>query len=155
MKFGVPLSVPGSRYVERCYAEHGKGHVHTPPRDAAIELVLIDESRRLWNVPSHYGDGHRYLTDAVQVECGWRILGWRMADGSMPFGEYDEVDPELAQMDYLPAPSPPESRHGSLRGASPSWTDSPRRSADISAPKCASGADWTARSRPGANRSSC
>jgi len=110
MKFGVPLSVPGSRYIERCYAKHGKGYAHTPPSDAAIELVLIDESRQLRNVPGHCGDGHRYLTDAASIECGWRILGWRMADGSMPLGEYDEVDPELAQMDYLPAPNPPESR---------------------------------------------
>ena len=117
MKFGVPLSVPGSRYVERCYAKHGKGHVHTPPRDAAIELVLIDESRRLRNVPGHYGDGHRYLTDAAQVECGWRILGWRMADGSMPLGEYDAVDPELAQFDYLPVPNMPEYRAPSVRGS--------------------------------------
>jgi hypothetical protein len=28
-----------------------------------------------------------------------------MADGSMPLGDYDEVDPELAQIAYLRAPS--------------------------------------------------
>jgi len=26
MRFGVPLSVPGSRYVERCYGKHGAGY---------------------------------------------------------------------------------------------------------------------------------
>ena len=34
--------------------------------------------------------------------------GWRMADGSMPLGDYDAVDPELAQFDYLPVPNVPE-----------------------------------------------
>jgi hypothetical protein len=109
MKFGVPLSVPGSRYVERCYGKHGKGYAHTPPRNSGIELVLINESRQLWTVPGHYGDSHQYLTDATRHDSGWRILGWRMADGSKPLGEYDEVDPELAQMDYLPAPNTLES----------------------------------------------
>lgn len=47
MKVGVPLSVPGSRYVERCYGMHGKGHGNTPPRHSAIELVLMSESRPL------------------------------------------------------------------------------------------------------------
>jgi len=46
MKFGVPLSVPGSRYVERCYGKHGKGYARTPPRYSAIELVLINEDRQ-------------------------------------------------------------------------------------------------------------
>jgi len=48
---------------------------------------------------------HEYVTNAVGVNSGWRILGWRMADGSMPLGEYDEVNPELAQMDYPPTPN--------------------------------------------------
>lgn len=29
-------------------------------------------------------------------------------DPSMPLGEYDAVDPELAQFDYLPVPNVPE-----------------------------------------------
>lgn len=105
MKFGVPLSVPGSRYVELCYGKHGKAYAHTPPRHSAIELVLMNENRQLWNVPGRYEDDHKYLTSAVDLHSDWRILGWRMADGSMPLGEYDQVDPELAQMDYLPAPN--------------------------------------------------
>ena len=48
---------------------------------------------------------HEYVTNAVGANSGWRILGWRMADGSMPLGDYDEVDPELAQIDYLPSPN--------------------------------------------------
>jgi len=105
MKFGVPLAVPGSRYVERCYAKHGKAYGHTPPRNSAIELILINNLRQLWTAPGYFPEGHCYLTDAVTRDSGWRILGWRMADGSMPLGDYDEVDPELAQIAYLRAPS--------------------------------------------------
>jgi len=108
MKFGVPLSVPGSRYVEHCYGEHGKGCCHTPPRGSAIELILVNAQRQLWRVAGYFPKPHRYLTDAISHNAGWRILGWRMADGSMPLGEYDAVDPELAQFDYLPVPNAPE-----------------------------------------------
>ena len=109
MKFGVPLSVPGSRYVEHCYAKHGKGYAHTPPRNSAIELVLINKERQLWRVEGYFPGLHEYLTDATTHDSGWRILGWRMADGSMPLGDYDVVDPKLAQFDYLPVPNlPPE-----------------------------------------------
>jgi hypothetical protein len=31
-----------------------------------------------------------------------------MADGSMPLGDYDAVDPEFAQFDYLPVPNAQE-----------------------------------------------
>jgi hypothetical protein len=33
---------------------------------------------------------------------GWATLGWVMADGSLPLGELDAVDPALAQYHYLP-----------------------------------------------------
>jgi len=36
---------------------------------------------------------------------GWRILGRRMADGSMPLGDYEAVDLEVARIDYLPVPN--------------------------------------------------
>ena len=37
-----------------------------------------------------------------------------MADGSMPLGDYDAIDPELAQFDYLPVPNSPEARWHSI-----------------------------------------
>jgi len=113
MKFGVPLSVPSSRYVERCYGKHGKGFTGTPPRNSQIELVLINTQRQLWTVDGYFPEPHTYATDAVGVGGdGWRILGWRMADGTMPLGEYDEIDPDLAQFDYLPvANAPPTVDH--------------------------------------------
>jgi hypothetical protein len=113
MKFGVPLSVPGSRYVEHCYGKHGKAYGHTPPRNAAIVLILINAQRQLWRVDGYFPEPHSYLTDEVGSDEGWKILGWRMADGTMPLGEYDAVDPELAQFDYLPVPNAPPPREHS------------------------------------------
>jgi len=102
----VPLAVPGSLRVERCYAMHGKGWIQNPGWNARVELVLIDDSRDVWNVLGFHPEPRRFHTDAVDCESGWRILGWRMADGSKPHGEYDYVDPELAQIDRLPQPNP-------------------------------------------------
>lgn len=106
MKFGVPLSVPGSRYVEECYGMHGAAAVKSPALGAALDLVLINRQRQLWTASGTHTRSHAYMTDAVGHDDGWRILGWRMADGSMPLGDYDAVDPELAQFDFLPLPNP-------------------------------------------------
>jgi hypothetical protein len=34
-------------------------------------------------------------------ETEWAMLGWVMADGSLPLGELDRVDPAMAQTGYL------------------------------------------------------
>ena len=112
----VPLAVPGSRRVERCYAIHGKGRARPPLRSARIELVLVDEARDVWNVLGFHADAGRFTRDAVDRETGWRILGWRMADGTRPLGDYDAVDPELAQLDRLPSPDPFGLREPPARG---------------------------------------
>ena len=84
MRFGVPLSVPGSRYVEHCYGKHGKGYGGCPPRGSELELVMINAQRQLWRVAGFFPEPHTYVTDAVGLGGdGWKILGWRMADGSM------------------------------------------------------------------------
>jgi hypothetical protein len=101
MKFGIPLSVAGSRHVEHCYALHGAAYAHPAPDGAEIELVLVNAQRQLWMASGTRIAVGGYRTDAVGPDDGW-MPGWRMADGSMPLGEYDVVDPELAQFDYLP-----------------------------------------------------
>ena len=121
MKFGVPLSVPGSRYVEHCYGMHGKGYGGCPPRNSTIELILLNAQRQLWRVEGYLPEPHKYVTDAVALGGdGWKLLGWRMADGSMPLGDYDAIDPELTQFDYLPVPNASERQwHSTPPGASP------------------------------------
>ena len=81
------------------------------PKLVESRLVLINEQRQLWRVEGYFAGPHKYLTDATTHDSGWRILGWWMADGSMPLGDYDAVDPELAQFDYLPVPNVPPKRN--------------------------------------------
>ena len=58
-----------------------------------------------------------YLRDGCRIGGeGWRILGRRMADGTVPLGEYDAVDPDLGQFDYLAVPN-------SVLGSSPEAGD--------------------------------
>jgi hypothetical protein len=130
MRFGVPLSVPGSRYVERCYGMHGKSFAGCPHEGSAIELVLVNAQRQLWRVCGSFPERYSYLTDETTHDSGWRILGWRMADGSMPLGEYDGVDPELAQFDFLPLPNVPEFRTFSPGQTPGSWSDVAGRCAE-------------------------
>jgi hypothetical protein len=97
----IPLAVPGSRRTERCYALHGKAHGRDPGRGTRVELVLVDAERDVRNVLGYHQPPDRFV---CEVEPGWRVLGWRLADGSMPYGDYDLVDPDLAQIDALPEP---------------------------------------------------
>ncbi|HEU4664228.1 MAG TPA: hypothetical protein VFS55_09385 [Dokdonella sp.] len=100
----VPLCVPGSRRIERCYATLGKGRGEPPVGAARVELVLVDDARDVWNVLGVHAGSGRFATDAVGRGAGWRILGWRMADGTRPLGDYEVVDPDLAQLEQLPRP---------------------------------------------------
>jgi len=102
----VPLAVAGSRRIERCYAMLGKGGSELPLRSARIELVLVDDARDVWNVLGFRAEPARFASDAVDRDGGWRVLGWRMADGTRPLGDYDVVDPDLAQLEQLPCPDP-------------------------------------------------
>jgi hypothetical protein len=97
----VPLAVPGSRRIERCYALQSKARGRDPGWNTHVELVLLDGERDVRNVLGYHRAPGHFVCD---VEPGWRVLGWRMADGSMPCGDYDLVDPELAQIDTLPEP---------------------------------------------------
>ena len=48
-------------------------------------------------------DGHDYHCETARLDAQWVRLGWVMTDGSLPLGELDEVDPDLAQFEYLAA----------------------------------------------------
>jgi len=52
------------------------------------------------------------MTNQVPVDGGpWKTFGWRMGDGSLPLGEHDAVDPDLAQFEFLSGPNPAPARH--------------------------------------------
>jgi hypothetical protein len=108
MRFNQPLALLSSVRVERLYAKHGKAYVHSPPEGVAIELVLINSQRETRVVVGWCERRHGLRTDQVPEGGAWRILGWRMCDQSLPFGEYDLVDPELAQFEFLDGLNPKE-----------------------------------------------
>jgi len=101
----VPLSVPGSLRVERCYALLGKGGRDDAPA-GRVELVLLDEERDVRNALGWRFAAHAYAADGLERELRWHVLGWRMADGSRPLGDYDLVDPDLATIERLPVAEP-------------------------------------------------
>ena len=95
-----PLSLPTSRVVLRCYAEHGKGFSAPRPEGVVVRILGINERRE-----TRWAEG--VFSERGGCDCpdlsvgGWKILGWMPADGSLPFGELDAVDPALAQINNL------------------------------------------------------
>jgi hypothetical protein len=99
-----PLSLPTSKIVLHCYASHGKGFLGKPSPNVPIRILAINDKRQTrWEVG--------WMSDQVQtgLQCPalahtmteWKCLGWVYADGSLPLGELDAVDPKLAQFDNL------------------------------------------------------
>lgn len=97
------LSMPTSKHTELCYAFQGKAHHHGPLSGERVELLLIDQERHVRWVNSPADMSPIYPVDE---DCdGWRVLGWRMPSGDLSHGDYDVVDPELADFDRLPRPN--------------------------------------------------
>jgi hypothetical protein len=105
MDFRAPLSTPASKVVYRCYATHGKGFGKNPPWGAAIRILVINGKREVhWHEGRFGKRDAQYECDTLRDQTEWKRLGWVMADGSLPHGELDAVDPELTQLDYLARP---------------------------------------------------
>ncbi len=112
LQFGKPLALQSSKRIERCCAKHGKAFAHSPPQGVPIELLLINARREVRMVTGRCEETHTLMTDGVPGDRDkWKILGWRMADGFTPLGEYDAVDPDLAQFEFLSEPNPRPARH--------------------------------------------
>ena len=96
------LSLPTSKHAELCYAFQGKAHYHGPLSGERVELLLIDQERHTRWVNSPV---RSYAVDyPVDEDCdGWRVLG--VPSGELRHGDYDIVDPELADFDRLPVPN--------------------------------------------------
>jgi hypothetical protein len=97
------LSLPTSKRTELCYAFEGKAHHHGPLRGERVELLLVDQGRHVrWvNSPKTY----EVVYPMDEDFDGWRVLGWRLPSGELRHGDYDVVDPELADFDRLPIPT--------------------------------------------------
>lgn len=86
---------------------HGKAAAHQAPHDQPVLLALINEARAI-----RWEDGqleswasHGYTCAATTLGDSWKVLGWVMADGSLPMGELDSIDPDLAQFRWLTVPN--------------------------------------------------
>ena len=97
------LSLPTSKHTELCYAFEGKAHHHGPLVGECVELLLIDQERRTRWVESPAKYSPLYPVD--EDVDGWRVLGWRLPSGQLRHGDYDVVDPELADLERLPEPN--------------------------------------------------
>jgi hypothetical protein len=97
------LSLPTSKHTELCYAFEGKAHHQRPLSGERVELLLINQERhtRWVNSPAHLSS--IYPIDEDPDGC--RVLGWRLPSGDLRHGDYDIVDPELADFDRLPVPN--------------------------------------------------
>ncbi|WP_313915906.1 hypothetical protein [Tahibacter sp.] len=63
-------------------------------------LLLVEPSKRAWHwEPGFQSNRGPWRCEAVQSP--WRVLGWLPADGSLPLGEPEEVDPAVARSDVL------------------------------------------------------
>ena len=97
------LSLPTSKHTELCYAFECKAHHHGPLRGERVELLLVDRERHVrWvNSPAHPLAIYPFEEDVD----GWRVLGWRLSSDQLRHGDYDVVDPDLADFDRLPRPN--------------------------------------------------
>ena len=86
--------------VYHCYAAQVKAYAKNPPQNSCICVLCVNDAREV-----RWADGpytwQEYQCDEMRGLHGWSRLGWVMADGSMPLGELDVVDPGLTQLGYL------------------------------------------------------
>lgn len=113
------LSLPTSARVIECYAIQGKAHHHWPLGGEVSDLLLVNARRETCWVRNAGGYGSPYECAGVPPGA-WLVLGWRPCD-RLPrerAGEFDRVDPTLADLDRLQALNPKQ-RPGALGPQTP------------------------------------
>lgn len=98
-----PLRSPTSRTLLRCYAREGRNWYQGPERNRPALLLLVEPSTRAWRWETGFQSTRGPWCCEV-VQAPWRVLGWLPADGSLPHGEPDEVDPAVARFDFCTSP---------------------------------------------------
>ena len=59
------------------------------------------ETREVKWADGFYWSIDRFTSESMRGKTEWAMVGWVMADASLPLGELDRVDPALAQVRYL------------------------------------------------------
>jgi hypothetical protein len=68
-----------------------------------VLLLLVEPRTRAWRWERGFRSTRGpWCCDVLQAP--WRVLGWLPADGSLPLGEPDEVDPAFARTDFCTCP---------------------------------------------------
>lgn len=94
-----PLCSPSSARVIDCYAFEGKAYIFRPMLGEVVRLFVISPDLEVREVFSAGSYTSAIATDEVPKE--WRVLGWRPF-GEPRHGEFDRVDPEMADVAKLP-----------------------------------------------------
>lgn len=103
-----PLATSKTRL--RCYAREGRNWHVSPEANAPVLLLLVEPSTRAWRwEPGFRSTRGPRCCEAVQAP--WRVLGWLPADGPMPLGEPDEVDPAVARLNFCTSPEAHTPQH--------------------------------------------
>lgn len=98
-----PLARPTSTLLLRCYAREGRNWSVIPPDTMPLQLLLIDPATRAWRwEPGMRSTLGPWCCETLQAP--WRVAGWIPADGSLPHGEPDELDPSVARLDFCASP---------------------------------------------------
>jgi len=102
MKFGLPLATAEAKQVFHCHSTHGKAYGRAIPNfTTAVRIVVINAAREAHWEDATFDPYKRFRCAALDPPRDWKLLGGAMADGSLPFGELDAVDPLIAQYDFL------------------------------------------------------
>ncbi|GMV28556.1 MAG: hypothetical protein AMXMBFR59_06810 [Rhodanobacteraceae bacterium] len=105
-----PLTTPTSTTRLRCYAREGRHWHASPDANVPLLLLLVEPSTRAWRwEPGFRSTRGPWCSEAAQAP--WRVLGWLPADGSLPLGEPDEIDPAIARADFCTSPERPTPAH--------------------------------------------
>lgn len=106
------LLLPTSACVIECYAIQGKGHHHRPLLDEVSELLLVNARQETCWVRNAGSYGGPYRTSAQRRprENGLCSAGARVIEQPRELaGDFDRVDPEVADLHKLQRLNPPQS----------------------------------------------
>lgn len=96
------LSDATSAVLIHCYGSQGVGRWHHATVGAEVILTLINDRRQIREVAGRQVGNWEVRAAGVNYPSGWLVLGWRMADASLPHGPLDAVDPLMADLANLP-----------------------------------------------------
>ena len=100
--YGRLLWSSKSRVTLHCYPGDRSARVYTPPYNSDIRILAVSSKCETRWEDGYFDWTREWCCPALASDPKWRQLGWVMADGSLPLGELQKVDPAMAQFSRLP-----------------------------------------------------